>query len=172
VAVAERTFNVLFLCTGNSARSIIAEVILNKIGDGRFRAFSAGSLPKGVVHPNTVGLLRDLGYETFSLRSKSWNEFAKPGAPALDFVFTVCDNAANEVCPVWPGQPITAHWGVPDPAEVKASPAEAALAFKEAYRMLRRRIELFVVLPFNSLDSLSLQAKLKEIGSAPVAERM
>ena len=160
----ERPFNTLFLCTGNSARSIIAEAILNKIGKGKFQAYSAGSQPKGQVNPNTLQLLRDLGYDTSGFRSKSWSEFAKPGAPPLDFVFTVCDNAAGEACPVWPGQPMTAHWGVPDPAEATGSEAEIALAFKDAYRMLQRRIEIFVALPIRSLDKLSLQAKLKDIG--------
>ena len=160
----DRPYNVLFLCTGNSARSIIAEAILNKIGGGRFHAFSAGSQPKGQVNPNTIQLLEGLGYETSGLRSKSWNEFAKPGAPALDFVFTVCDNAAGETCPFWPGQPMTAHWGVPDPAEAKGAAAEIGLAFKDAYRMLHQRIAGFTSLPLRSLDQLSLLAKLKEIG--------
>src|SRR5262249_32817937 len=133
-------FNVLFLCTGNSARSIMAEAILNKIGVGKFRAYSAGSQPKGIVHPETTRLLESLGYDTAAFRSKSWGEFARPGAPALDFAFTVCDNAAGEACPVWPGQPMTAHWGIPDPAVATGSPAEIALAFKDAYRMLRQRI--------------------------------
>jgi arsenate reductase len=160
----ERPYNVLFLCTGNSARSVIAEAILNKLGAGRFRAFSAGSQPKGQVNPHTVQLLDGLGYDPSSFRSKSWSEFAKPGAPALDFVFTVCDNAAGEACPVWPGQPMTAHWGVPDPAEATGTPAEVALAFKDAYRMLHQRIAVLTSLPIRSLDQLSLQAKLKEIG--------
>jgi protein-tyrosine-phosphatase len=162
--MSDAPFNVLFLCTGNSARSIIAEAILNKIGQGKFWAYSAGSQPKGQVNPNTTQLLESLGYETSRFRSKSWTEFAKPGAPPLDFVFTVCDNAAGETCPVWPGQPMTAHWGVPDPAEVQGSVAEVALAFKDAYRMLHQRIGIFVALPIRSLDELSLQAKLKEIG--------
>jgi len=157
-------FNVLFLCTGNSARSIMAEAILNKLGAGKFRAYSAGSQPKGRVNPRTTELLQSLGYDTAGFRSKSWNEFAKPGAPSLDFVFTVCDNAAGETCPVWPGQPMTAHWGVPDPAEAKGSTAEIALAFKDAYRMLHRRIGVFTALPIRSLDQLSLQQRLKEIG--------
>ncbi|HTQ83465.1 MAG TPA: arsenate reductase ArsC [Pseudolabrys sp.] len=159
----EQPFNTLFLCTGNSARSIMAEAILNKIGKDKFKAYSAGSEPKGEVNPRTIELLRSLGYDTSGFRSKSWNEFARPGAP-LDFVFTVCDNAAGEACPVWPGQPMTAHWGVPDPAEAQGSDAEIALAFKDAYRMLQRRIEIFVALPLRSLDRLSLQAKLKDIG--------
>ena len=160
----DRPYNVLFLCTGNSARSIIAEAILNKLGAGRFHAFSAGSQPKGQVNPHTVQMLEGLGYETSRFRSKSWHEFAKPGAPALDFVFTVCDNAAGETCPFWPGQPMTAHWGVPDPAEAKGSAAEIGLAFKDAYRMLHQRIAVFTSLPLRSLDQLSLMAKLKEIG--------
>ena len=159
-----KPYNVLFLCTGNSARSIMAEAILNKVGAGKFRAFSAGSQPKGVVNLRTLELLQQLGYDTSGFRSKSWSEFAAPGAPPLDFVFTVCDNAAGEACPVWPGQPMTAHWGVPDPAEATGSPAEIALAFKDTYRMLQRRIEIFVALPIASLDKLSLQAKLRDIG--------
>jgi arsenate reductase (thioredoxin) len=157
-------FNVLFLCTGNSARSIMAEAILNELGAGQFRAYSAGSKPKSRVNPHTIELLQSLGYDTSGVRSKPWNEFAKPGAPPLDFVFTVCDNAAGETCPVWPGQPMTAHWGVPDPAEAKGSPAEIALAFKEAYRMLFQRIGAFTALPIRNLDQLSLQQRLKEIG--------
>jgi arsenate reductase (thioredoxin) len=162
--MADHPFNVLFLCTGNSARSIMAEAILNKLGHGKFHAYSAGSQPKGRVNPHTILLLQSLGYDTSGFRSKSWNEFAKPGAPALDFAFTVCDNAAGETCPVWPGQPMTAHWGVPDPAEAKGSPAEIALAFKDAYRMLFQRIGVFTALPIRSLDQLSLQQRLKEIG--------
>lgn len=160
----DRRFNVLFLCTGNSARSIIAEAILNKVGAGTFHAYSAGSQPKGSPHPQTIALLSSLGYDTTQFRSKSWNEFAKPGAPPLDFVFTVCDNAAGETCPFWPGQPMTAHWGVPDPAAAKGSPAEIALAFSDAYRMLYQRISAFSALPVEALDRISLQAKLKEIG--------
>ena len=137
---------------------------MNKLGQGKFRAYSAGSQPKGRVNPNTIQLLRGLGYDTSSFRSKSWSEFAKPGAPPLDFVFTVCDNAAGEACPVWPGQPMTAHWGVPDPAEARGSEAEIALAFKDAYRMLFQRIGIFTALPIGSLDKLSLQNKLREIG--------
>ena len=162
--MADRPFNALFLCTGNSARSIMAEAILNKLGQGKFRAYSAGSQPKGQVNPNTIQLLRGLGYDTSSFRSKSWSEFAKPGAPPLDFVFTVCDNAAGEACPVWPGQPMTAHWGVPDPAEARGSEAAIALAFKDAYRMLFQRIGIFTALPIRGLDTLSLQNKLREIG--------
>lgn len=154
----------LFLCTGNSARSIMAEAILNKIGHRKFRAYSAGSQPKGRVNPNAIQLLQNLGYDTSDFRSKSWSEFAKPGAPPLDFVFTVCDNAAGETCPFWPGQPMTAHWGIPDPAAVEGTTAEIALAFKDAYRMLFQRIGIFTSLSIRSLDQLSLQAKLKEIG--------
>jgi arsenate reductase (thioredoxin) len=153
--MAEKPYNVLFLCTGNSARSIIAEAILNKAGQGKFQAFSAGSQPKGQG---------SLDYDTSEFRSKSWAEFAGPGAPSLDFVFTVCDNAAGETCPIWPGQPMTAHWGIPDPAEAEGSEAEIALAFKDAYRMLHQRIGIFVALPMRSLDRLSLQSKLNDIG--------
>jgi arsenate reductase (thioredoxin) len=155
---------VLFLCTGNSARSIMAEAILNKLGAGKFRAYSAGSQPKGNVHPETIRLLQSLGYDISGFRSKSWHEFAKPGAPPLDFVFTVCDNAAGETCPVWPGQPMTAHWGVPDPAEATGSDAEIALAFKDTYRMLNQRIGIFTSLPLRSLGQLTLQKKLDDIG--------
>ena len=162
--MTERLFNVLFLCTGNSARSIMAEAILNKLGAGKFRAYSAGSQPKRDVHPETLRLLQGLGYDTSGFRSKSWNEFARPGAPSLDFAFTVCDNAAGETCPIWPGQPMTAHWGIPDPAEAKGTPAEIALSFKDAYRMLHQRIGVLTALPIRSLDRLSLQSKLKDIG--------
>ncbi len=157
-------YNVLFLCTGNSARSVIAEAILNKAGAGQFRAYSAGSQPKGRVHPETIRLLQGLGYDTSGFRSKSWDEFTAPGAPKFDFVFTVCDNAAAETCPFWPGQPTTAHWGVPDPAAATGTDAEIALAFKEAYRMLNQRIGIFTSLPLGALDQLTLQTKLKEIG--------
>jgi arsenate reductase (thioredoxin) len=162
--MAEHPFQVLFLCTGNSARSVMAEAILNRVGMGKFRAFSAGSHPKGQVHPQTIRLLQSLNYDTAAFRSKSWNEFAELGAPLLDFVFTVCDNAAGETCPVWPGQPMTAHWGIPDPAEATGTSAEIALAFRDAYRMLDRRIGIFTSLPLRSLDQLSLQRKLREIG--------
>ena len=138
---------------------------MNKVGAGKFRAYSAGSQPKGQVHPETIRLLQSLGYDTSSFRSKSWAEYAKPGAPSLDFVFTVCDNAAAEACPVWPGQPMTAHWGVPDPATATGNEAEIALAFKDACRMLNQRIGIFTALPLRSLDRLSLEKKLKEIGS-------
>jgi protein-tyrosine-phosphatase len=169
--MANRPFNVLFLCTGNSARSIIAEAILNKLGAEKFRAFSAGREPKGQVNPRTMQLLERLGYDTSGFRSKSWDEFAKADGPAFDFVFTVCDNAAAEACPVWPGQPMTAHWGIPDPAAATGTEAEIALAFKDAYRMLHQRIGLFVSLPIRSLDRLSLQHRLKEIGRMEGATR-
>lgn len=157
-------YNVLFLCTGNSARSVIAEAILNKVGAGRFRAFSAGSHPKGTVNPHTLRLLQNLGYDIGGFRSKSWSEFARPGAPALDFVFTVCDDAAGETCPVWPGQPMTAHWGIPDPAAATGSDSEIAHAFNEAHRMLAQRIGIFTSLPIAALDGLTLQKRIEEIG--------
>ena len=157
-------YNVLFLCTGNSARSILAECILNREGKGRFRAFSAGSQPKGQVHPFAIDLLKKLNHPTAGLRSKNWEEFAAPGAPVMDFVFTVCDNAANEVCPVWPGQPMTAHWGLPDPAAAEGTEAERHLAFADAYRMLLNRISIFTSLPMRSLDRLAIQKRLDEIG--------
>ena len=160
----ERPYNVLFLCTGNSARSILGEAILNKIGKGKFVAYSAGSQPKGTVHPHAITLLRRLGYPTAGFRSKSWDEFAAKGAPPLDFVFTVCDNAANEVCPVWPGQPMTAHWGIPDPVAVEGDGIDAA--FRDAYQRLHRRIELFANLPVKSLDRMALQKRLDEIGTS------
>jgi protein-tyrosine-phosphatase len=162
--VTDRPYNVLFLCTGNSARSIIAEAILNKVGAGTFRGYSAGSHPKGRVHPETLKLLQSLDYDIGALRSKSWDEFAGPGAPLIDFVFTVCDNAAAETCPYWPGQPMTAHWGVPDPVAATGTLAEMALAFKDTYRMLNQRIGIFTSLPLRSLDRLTLQNKLKDIG--------
>lgn len=158
-------YNMLFLCTGNSARSILAEAILNREGKGRFMAYSAGSQPKGQPHPMTLDLLRREGFDTGFARSKSWDEFAAPGAPALNFVVTVCDNAANEVCPFWPGQPMTAHWGVPDPAAAEGNHAERALAFAEAYRMLRNRIMVFVNLPMATLDAMALKARMDEIGT-------
>jgi arsenate reductase (thioredoxin) len=162
-------FNVLFLCTGNSARSILAECILNREGMGKFKAYSAGSMPTGKVNPYALNLLRKLNYDVSGLRSKSWEEFSGVGAPELDFVFTVCDNAANEVCPIWPGQPMTAHWGVPDPAAVEGSDAVRALAFDDTYRMLNQRISIFVNLPFASLSKLSLQERLDSIGKAGTA---
>jgi arsenate reductase (thioredoxin) len=168
--MADHPYNVLFLCTGNSARSIIAEAILNKLGAGNFHAYSAGSHPKGRVHPEALKLLQSLGYDTTDFRSKSWVEFLKE--PQFDFVFTVCDNAAEEVCPVWPGQPMTAHWGISDPAEATGNPAEIALAFKEAYRLLNQRIGIFISLPLRSLNQLSLIAKLREIGEMEGATRV
>ena len=162
--MSDQVYNVLFLCTGNSARSILAEAILNRVGQGRFRAFSAGSQPKGEVHPYSLDLLKSLNHDTSFARSKNWEEFAQPGAPEMNFVFTVCDNAANEACPVWPGQPMTAHWGVPDPAAVEGTEAEKRLAFADAYRMLNNRISIFTSLPLNSLDRLALQKRLSEIG--------
>jgi protein-tyrosine-phosphatase len=158
-------FNVLILCTGNSARSIMGEAILNRLGAGKFRGFSAGSEPKGEIHQEARALLTHLGYDTSSLRSKSWTEFGKPGVPEMDFVFTVCDYAAGEACPVWPGHPMTAHWGIADPAAVQGSHAEIGAAFAEAYRFLHNRISIFVNLPIASLDRIRLQAKLHEIGT-------
>ncbi|MBE2244642.1 MAG: arsenate reductase ArsC [Burkholderiaceae bacterium] len=160
----EKTYSVLFLCTGNSARSIIAEAILNRLGAGRFTGYSAGSHPAGKVNPHALALLKRLNYPTETLRSKSWEEFAAPAPVVLDFVFTVCDNAAGEVCPVWPGQPMTAHWGIPDPAAALGSPAEIALAFAETHRMLNNRISIFISLPLTKLDELSLQKRLDAIG--------
>jgi protein-tyrosine-phosphatase len=162
--MTEPLYTVLFLCTGNSARSILAEAILNKEGQGKFRAFSAGSQPKGSVNPYALRLLQSLGHETTALRSKSWDEFAKPGAPEFDFIFTVCDSAAGEACPYWPGKPMTAHWGIPDPAAMEGSPAEIAAAFSETFRMLSRRIEAFMALPIAAFDQVSLKAKLRDIG--------
>lgn len=164
--MAEKLYNVLFLCTGNSARSIIGEALINQWGQGRFRGFSAGSHPKGAVHPIAVQLLKKMNLPTEGLRSKSWDEFAAPGAPHLDFVFTVCDNAASEVCPYWPGQPMTAHWGVPDPAAVEGSDTDKWLAFRDAFRMLDNRIKIFTSLPLASFDQLKLQERLDAIGRA------
>jgi protein-tyrosine-phosphatase len=163
-AVGNKVYNVLFLCTGNSARSIMAETILNRAGRGHFRAFSAGSQPKGKVHPYTLDLLRKLHYDVSKMRSKSWLEFSQPDSPKLDFVFTVCDNAAGETCPLWPGQPMTAHWGVPDPVAATGTEAEIRFAFADTLRMLTNRINIFVSLPLEKLDHLSLQKKLDEIG--------
>ncbi|GKY89533.1 helix-turn-helix domain-containing protein [Sinisalibacter aestuarii] len=156
--------NVLFLCSGNSARSLIAEAILNAEGAGRFRAYSAGSTPRGGPHPYTLDLLRGLGHDLGALRAKSWDEFAGPEAPQMDFVFTVCDKAAAEPCPVWPGQPVTAHWGLPDPVIETGNEAERRLAFSEAYRMLRNRITAFISLPVESLDRLALKRAVDDIG--------
>jgi arsenate reductase len=160
----DRVYNVLFLCTGNSARSILAESLLNTQGHGQFRAFSAGSFPKGQVHPLAVDLLERMNLPTENLRSKSWDEFAAPGAPPIDFIFTVCDNAAGEVCPVWPGKPMTAHWGIADPAAAQGTDAEKALAFREALKELETRIKLFTSLPIGTLDTVTLQTRLREIG--------
>ena len=163
--MAAEAFNVLFLCTGNSARSIMAEAIMNRVGAPKFTAYSAGSMPKGEVHPRAVELLRRNGFLPETFRSKSWEEFSGPDAPKLDFVFTVCDNAAAEVCPIWPGQPTTAHWGLPDPAEATGNEAEIAMVFTDTWRMLNNRISLLVNLPVPSLDRLSLQKRLDEIGT-------
>lgn len=162
--MADHVFNVLFLCTGNSARSIMAEAILAKEGAGRFQAFSAGSFPKDEVHPSAIALLKNMDYETDVFRSKSWDEFSGPNAPKIDFVFTVCDNAASELCPIWPGHPMTAHWGIPDPAAVEGTEIEKTLAFTDAYKMLNKRIEAFINLPIKSLDNMSLKHRLDEIG--------
>jgi arsenate reductase len=166
----QKPYNVLFLCTGNSARSVMAEAVLNRAGQGNFRAFSAGSQPKGQVHPYTIDLLRKLHFDLSGARSKSWLEFSQPDAPKLDFVFTVCDNAANETCPVWPGQPMTAHWGVPDPAAAAGTEAEIRFAFSDALRMLTNRINIFVSPPLAKLDRLSLQKRLDDIGATTDAE--
>ena len=162
----DKSFNVLFLCTGNSARSILAEAILAREAMGRFNAYSAGSKPAGQVNPNAIDLLRKLNHDVSGFRSKDWNEFAAADAPRMDFVFTVCDNAANEVCPVWPGQPMSAHWGIPDPAVAVGTQSEIAAAFADAYRMLTNRISIFVNLPIGSLDRLALQDRLDRIGRA------
>ncbi len=168
--MTDKIFNVLFLCTHNSARSIISECILNSLGQGRFKAYSAGSQPSGQVHPYAIELLQKLNYSTGDLRSKSWDEFSGSQAPNLDFVFTVCDNAANETCPYWVGQPMTAHWGVPDPSSVQGSESEKRLAFAETHRMMYQRISIFTNLPLISLDRLSLQEHLEKIGSVKEPE--
>ncbi|MBA4783810.1 MAG: arsenate reductase ArsC [Rhizobiales bacterium] len=162
----DKPFNVLFLCTANSARSILAEAILTREGSGRFKAYSAGSQPRGEVHPQAIALLKKTNHDISFARSKDWAEFALPDAPKMDFVFTVCDNAANETCPVWPGQPISAHWGVPDPAALAGSDTEVALAFADTYRMLSQRISIFCSLPLESIDKLSLKQRLDAIGKA------
>jgi len=168
--LVERIYNVLFLCTGNSARSIIGECLIERLGRGRFRGFSAGSHPKGEVHPLAIEVLRRNNFVTDNLRSKDWAEFAAPGAPPMDFVFTVCDNAAAEVCPVWPGQPMTAHWGIADPAAVEGDEVTRMMAFRQALRELEHRVDIFVNLPLASLDRLKLQDRLDAIGrSGPVA---
>ncbi len=162
----EKVYNVLFLCTGNSARSILAEGLLNFEGKGRFHAYSAGSFPKGTVNPIALTTLKQAGLTSEGYRSKSWDEFAKPGAPQMDFVFTVCDDAAGEVCPVWPGHPVTAHWGMPDPAAVEGSDVEKAHAFRDTLRMLSNRIRVFTALPFEKLDRLALKKHVDDIGRA------
>ena len=163
--MSEAVYNVLFLCTHNSARSVIAECIINRLGAGKFRGFSAGSAPRGSIHPYALDMLRNQNYDVSGLRSKSWDEFAAPGAPRMDFVFTVCDDAASEVCPIWPGQPMTAHWGIPDPSAAAGSEAERRYAFADTHRMLYQRVGIFVNLPLASLDTLALQKQLKDIGS-------
>ena len=168
--MADRQYNVLFLCTGNSARSIIAEALMNQWGRGRFRSFSAGSHPKGAVHPLALQLLTRMNLATAGLRSKSWDEFAAPDSPPLDFVFTVCNNAAAEACPYWPGQPMTAHWAVPDPAAVEGPETDKWLAFREAFRLLDNRIKIFTSLPLASLDRIKLQERLDAIGKARPSE--
>src|SRR5579862_1606987 len=160
-------YNILFLCTGNSARSVLAEAIMNRVAPGRFNAYSAGSHPRGQVNPHALDLLKRLDHSIEGLRSKSWDEFSGPDAPKLDFVITVCDNAAGEVCPAWPGQPMTAHWGMPDPAAVKGPEVDIALAFADTYRMLNNRIGAFANLKLSGLDRLSLQSNLREIGKSP-----
>ncbi len=164
----ERPINVLFLCTHNSARSIIAECVISRLGANRFKGFSAGSQPSGRVHPFALDLMRQLNYDTTKLRSKSWEEFTGPEAPELDFVFTVCDSAANEVCPVWPGQPMSAHWGLPDPSAVEGTESERRFAFADTHRMLYQRIGIFTNLPLSSLDKLSLQRRLDDIGRSKI----
>ena len=163
--MADRTYNVLFLCTGNSARSVMAEVLLNHWGKGRFRAFSAGSHPTGRIHPFTLDLLTGLKLPTAGLRSKSWDEFALPDAPMLDFVFTVCDQAAGEVCPVWPGQPITAHWGFPDPAAFVGPDVEKRALFADVFRQIENRIKIFAALPLEKLDRLAIQREVRALGT-------
>ena len=164
---AQRPYNVLFLCTGNSARSILAESLMNTLGRGRFRGFSAGSFPKGQVHPLALELLQRMKLPSEGFRSKSWDEFAAPGAPPLDFIFTVCDNAAGEACPVWPGKPVTAHWGIADPAAVEGSDADKAFAFRKAFKELETRIKLFTELPIASLQPTTLRERLRAIGQQP-----
>ncbi|MCM8732429.1 arsenate reductase ArsC [Hephaestia sp. GCM10023244] len=162
--MTDRVFNILFLCTGNSARSILAESAMNKLGEGRFRGYSAGSFPKGAVNPDALQLLTRIGYPTEDLRSKSWEEFSKPDAPTMDFVFTVCDDAAGETCPIWPGHPMTAHWGIEDPSHVEGNDIERERAFVTALHYLENRIKLFLALPFDQLDPMALRAHVREIG--------
>lgn len=168
----DRIFNVLFLCTGNSARSIMAEAILNRAGAGRFKAYSAGSTPRGEIHPYAADFLRNQNYALDTLRSKSWDEFSGSDAPVMDFVFTVCDDAAKEVCPVWPGQPMSAHWPVIDPAGVEGNEAEKRFAFAEAFRMIHTRLSIFVSLPIRSLDKLTLKKRLDAIGKTGASDEL
>jgi protein-tyrosine-phosphatase len=168
--MSDRPYNVLFLCTGNSARSILAESLMTHWGGGKFRGFSAGSHPKGTVHPIAIDLLRQMKLPTEGLRSKAWDEFAAPGAEPLDFVFTVCDNAAGEACPYWPGQPMTAHWGVPDPAAVEGSDTDKWIAFRQAFQALENRIKIFASLPLQTLDRLKLKERLDAIGKSSPQE--
>jgi arsenate reductase len=165
--MSDPIYNVLFLCTGNTARSVLAEGILRKLGEGRFRAYSAGSQPKGMVNPFAVKVLGNYDYPTDGYRSKSWDEFSGPEAPVMDFVFTVCDSAAGETCPFWPGQPMTAHWGIPDPAAVEGTDIEKEAAFVNAFKQMRNRIEVFTALPLKSIDAMTLGARLKDIGHLP-----
>ena len=165
--MSDPMYNVLFLCTGNTARSVLAEGILRKLGEGRFRAYSAGSQPKGMVNPFAVKVLGNYDYPTDGYRSKSWDEFSGPEAPVMDFVFTVCDSAAGETCPFWPGQPMTAHWGIPDPAAVEGTDIEKEAAFVTAFKQMRNRIEVFTALPLKSIDAMTLDARLKDIGHLP-----
>jgi protein-tyrosine-phosphatase len=169
IHMTDKIYNVLFLCTGNSARSILAESILDKLGKGKFRGFSAGSHPKGQVHPLALEVLQHLGFPTEGLHSKGWNEFAAPNGMHLDFVFTVCDKAAGEVCPYWPGQPMTAHWGIPDPATVEGTDVDKSLAFRETFRSMETRIKLFLSLPLGSIDRMRLKERLDAIGQTPTA---
>ena len=171
-ALDERVYNVLFLCTGNSARSILAEALIEHWGKDRFQGYSAGSFPKGAVHPLALEILEKLHLRTSGLRSKSWKEFARPGAPEMDFVFTVCDQAAGEVCPVWPGNPVTAHWGVPDPAAVDGMEAEQRHALREAYVVIENRIKLFVALPIEKLDRMAVKRKVVDIGRHGAASKL
>ena len=170
LTMAEKTYNVLFLCTGNSARSILAEVLIEHWGKGRFTGYSAGSFPKGTVHPLALDLIERLHLRTTGLRSKSWDEFARPGAPVMDFVFTVCDQAAGEVCPIWPGNPVTAHWGVPDPAAVEGSDEQRRQAFRDAYRQLETRIKLFAALPVDKLERMAVKREVDRIGNLRIVD--